>query len=80
MKPNAREIMKDHERLLGNLKLIQKTVPVSELSELLMISKNTWTNRMKEPWKKFSYDDFKAICRYCNIDFTAFMTDTLKVK
>lgn len=70
----------DHERLLNNLKLIQKTYSVSELSDLLDISINTWTNRMKEPWRLFSYDDFRAISRYCKIEFTQLVDGELKIR
>ena len=70
----------DHERLLKNLKLIQKSYSVSELSDLLGISINTWTNRMKEPWRKFSYDDFRAISRYCKIEFMQLMEGVLSIK
>lgn len=70
----------DHERLLNNLKLIQKSYSVSELSDLLGISINTWTNRMKEPWRLFSYDDFRAISRYCKIEFMQLMEGVLSIK
>lgn len=45
----AAERQKDHQRLLNNLKLIQKSYNVSELSDLLEISKPTWIAKMKEP-------------------------------
>lgn len=77
---NAKEIMRDHARLLNNLKLIQKNHSVEELSKLLGVSKNTWTNRMKQPWKMFSYDDFRAIARYCKIEFTQLMEGELKIR
>lgn len=48
----AAERQKDHQRLLNNLKLIQKNYNVSELSDLLGISKPTWIAKMKEPWRK----------------------------
>lgn len=70
----------DHQRLLNNLKLIQKTYSVSELSGLLGISINTWTNRMKEPWRLFSYDDFRAISRYCKIEFMQLIDGELKIR
>ena len=74
------ERQKDHQRLLDNLKLIQRSYSLDELSALLGISKTTWIARMKEPWKKFSYDDFKAISTYCHISFTDLMEGTLKVR
>ena len=71
---------KDHARLLNNLKLIQKQHSVSELSDLLGISKPTWIAKMKEPWRKFSYDDFRLIAKYCRIDFTQLMDGELKLR
>lgn len=76
----AAERAKDHLRILNNLRLIQKNYSVSELSELLGISINTWTNRMKEPWRKFSYDDLRAIARYCRIDFVQLVDGELKIR
>ena len=76
----ATERQKDHQRLLDNLRLIQKNYTVSELSELLGISINTWTNRMKEPWRLFSYDDFRAISSYCKIEFSQLMEGTLQLR
>ena len=77
---NAKEIQRDHQRLLHNLQLIQRQHSVIELSELLGISPNTWTNRMKEPWRKFSYDDFVLISQYCRIDFTTLICGELKIR
>lgn len=74
------EIQKDHARLLNNMKLIQQMFSVSELSEILDISANTWTNRMKQPWKAFSYDDFKAISRFCKVDFVTLVDGELKLR
>ena len=45
----AAERQKDHQRLMNNLRLIQKNYSISELSELLGISKPTWIARMKSP-------------------------------
>ena len=76
----AAERQKDHQRLLSNLKIIQKNYSASELSGLLGISPNTWTNRMKEPWRKFSYDDFRLIAAYCGINFTEILDGTIRLK
>lgn len=76
---NAKEIQRDHQRLLHNLQLIQKQHSVIELSALLGISISTWTNRMKEPWRRFSYDDFRAIAQYCRIDFVKLVDEELKI-
>lgn len=75
----AAERQKDHQRLFNNLKLIQRNYTVAELSELLGISINTWTNRMKEPWRLFSYDDLRAIAHYCRIDFVKLVDGELKI-
>jgi hypothetical protein len=80
IKVKAAERQKDHQRLFNNLKLIQRNYTIAELSELLGISINTWTNRMKEPWRLFSYDDFRAISSYCGIDFSQLMEGTLKIR
>ena len=77
---NAADRQKDHQRLLANMKLIQKNYTVNELSALLGISINTWTNRMKEPWRLFSYDDFRTISSYCKIEFSAIMEGTLQLR
>lgn len=74
------DVRKDHQRLLNNLKLIQKQHSVSELSDLLGISKPTWIAKMKEPWRKFSYDDFRLIAKYCRIDFAQLMDGELKLR
>lgn len=76
----AAERQKDHLRILNNLKVLQKNYSASELSELLGISINTWTNRMKEPWRKFSYEDLRTIARYCRIDFVQLVDGELKIR
>jgi len=75
-----KDMRKDHTRLLSNLKLIQKQHSVSELSDLLGISKPTWIAKMKEPWRKFSYDDFVLISQYCRIDFVQLISGELKIR
>ena len=77
MKPNERQ--RDHQRLLCNLQILQKLYTKNALCELLKISQMTWNNRMKEPWRLFSYDDFKAIADYCEVNFTQLMEGTLKL-
>ena len=79
MKDVRKEIQNDHKRLLENMMLLQKIYSVNELAEALGVSRNTWTNRMKQPWRDFSYDDFRSISRYCNIYFTALMDGELKI-
>lgn len=74
------ERQRDHQRLLNNLKILQRLYSKAALCELLNISSATWTNRMKEPWRLFSYDDFKALATYCHINFADLMEGTLGVK
>ena len=68
---NGKEIKRDHERLLRNLKALQKMNGVDALSSAIGASKATWHNRMKEPWRLFSYDDLRAIAACCRVDFDA---------
>ncbi|MBP5361922.1 MAG: hypothetical protein J6Y71_02680 [Ruminococcus sp.] len=70
---------RDHQRLEHNLRLIQQNFTVAELSEVLGVSINTWTNRMKEPWRRFSYDDLRTIAQYCRIDFVKLVDGELKI-
>lgn len=73
------EVRKDHQRLLHNMKLIQKNFGVKELCSLLGITKTTWINRMKAPWEFFSYDDLRSIARYTRIDFIKIVDGELGV-
>lgn len=73
-------IVRDHQRLMSNLRLIQQNFTVAELSKVLGVSINTWTNRMKEPWRRFSYDDLWIIARYCRIDFVSLVSGELKIR
>ena len=74
------ERQKDHQRLLANLKTLQRLYTKKALCELLGISSATWTNRMKEPWRSFTYDDFKAMAIYCTVDFGQLMEGTLQLR
>lgn len=73
------EAQKDHKRLLENLRLLQKIHGASALADALGINKNTWTNRMREPWRKFSYDDFRIISAYCHIGMDCLMLGRVSV-
>ncbi len=73
------DIQRDHKRLLENLRLLQTIFTAAALAEVLGVSKNTWSNRMKEPWKAFSYDDFKMLAKYCKVDFVKLMDGELKI-
>ena len=74
------ERQRDHQRLMNNLKILQRLYSRDALCKLLDISLATWTNRMKEPWRKFSYDDFKAISSYCKIEFSQLMEGTIQLR
>lgn len=76
----SKELAADHQRLLRNMKLIQRLFSVSELADVLEVSKPTWIAKMKEPWARFSYDDFSMIARYCGIDLIQLMTGELTIK
>lgn len=80
MAAETRMIQRDHDRLKDNLKLIQKSFSVSELAELLGISRPTWISKMKAPWSKFSYEELRTISRYCQIDFVQLTDGTLKLR
>ena len=73
-------IRADHERLKSNLTTIQKIFSAKELSKTLGISQNTWTNRMREPWRSFSYDDFRMISKHTRIDFTLIMEGSVAIR
>lgn len=74
------DIRTDHENLLTNLKLLQKLHTAQVLADLLGISKATWTNRMKEPWKQFGLDDFRLLSKYCRVDFVELVNGRLRLK
>ena len=74
-------IAADHQRLMSNLKLMQNQFGVDGLSDAIGAkSKATWHNRMKEPWRLFSYDDLRAIAKYCNVDFVQLIDGYLTLK
>ena len=74
------DMRKDHQRLLDNLRLIQKNYTVKERADVIGVSKPTWIARMKEPWRLFSYDDFRLIATYCGIDFAQIVDGTIRLK
>lgn len=73
-------VRRDHERLLNNLRILQKTHSVAELADVIGVSKVTWHNRMKEPWRAFSYDDFRAIAQYCKVDLMQIISGEIRVQ
>ena len=76
----ASERQRDHQRLKNNLKLVQKNYSVAELSDLLGIIKPTWISKMKEPLRKFSYDEFYLTAQYCRIDCIQLISGELKIR
>ena len=73
------DVRKDHQRLLHNLRLIQKNFGCKELCSLLGISKSTWISHMKEPWARFSYENLRSIARNTKIDFVQLVDGELKL-
>lgn len=76
---DAREIKSNHERLLRNLKILQTFYSREELARAIGVSKNTWNNRMKEPWRLFGIDDFRCIASYCRIDFVKLVDGEINI-
>ena len=73
------DIRKDHQRLLRNLSLLQRVYTQKELTAVIGVSKNTWKAKMAEPWRKFSYDDLRAIAKYCGVDFVSLIDGEIKI-
>lgn len=71
---------KDHVRLLNNLQTLQKAFTAKELSKYIGVSEGTWRNKMKEPWRRFSYDEFKALARFCRVEFQQLVEGYLQVR
>lgn len=78
--PKISGVRQDHQRLLENMKLVQKIHTKAKMCEILGISPATWTNRMKEPWRLFCYDDFRTISIYCRIDLETLLVGELNLK
>lgn len=79
MARSAKEIQRDHQRLLDNIRLLQSIHGIEVLRSAVGVSKSTWILRMKEPWRTFSYDDFRLISSTCKVDFTALVEGTLSI-
>ena len=80
MAAETKMVQRDHDRLRDNLKLIQRSFSVSELAELLGISRPTWISKMKAPWDKFSYEELRKVSRYCKVDFVLLTDGELKLR
>ncbi len=74
-----KEIKDDHRRLKANLNLCQKVLGRIALCNAIDVTPSTWTNRMKEPWKKFSYDDFRLIAQASGIAIEVLLFGTVKL-
>ena len=73
-------VQKDHQRLLENLSRLQKLHTAKALSEIIGVDRSTWTRKMKEPWRTFSYDELRSISRYCKIDFVQLVDGEIKLR
>ena len=73
------DIRKDHKRLLDNMMVLQRLYTAKALTEVIGVTKTTWTTKMKEPWKRLSYDEFRMISRYCKVSFSDLMEGVLKL-
>ena len=73
------DVRKDHKRLMNNLVILQKIFTTKSLATAIGIERSTFSKRMKEPWRLFSYDDFRSIAKYCGVDYTKLMEGELKI-
>lgn len=73
------DVRKDHKRLLNNLIILQKIFTTKSLAATIGVDRSTFSKRMKEPWKSFSYDDFRSIAKYCGVEFAKLMEGELKI-
>lgn len=74
-----KEIKDDHRRLKANLDLCQKVFGRIVMCNAIGVTPSTWTKRMKEPWKKFSYDDFRLIAQTSGIAVEVLLFGTVKL-
>ena len=72
-------IQRDHQRLLDNLRALQRQYSAETLAEVIGKSKGTWLNRMKTPWD-FTYSELRAISRYCRVDFIQLVGGEIKLR
>ena len=72
-------IVKDHQRLLANIRLIQKHCTAPVLFEALGISRSTWFSKIKAPWAEFSYDDLCMIAKVARIQPQELIFGTLSL-
>ena len=74
-----KDVRKDHARLLKNLKLLQKIYSAKELMDAYGIKRATWFNKMREPWRQFNYDEFRAIAIYCGVSLETLLEGDVRV-
>lgn len=72
-----KEIKEDHRRLQANLILCQKVLGRIALCDAIGVTPSTWTTRMKAPWKKFSYDDFRLIAQASGVEVETLLFGTV---
>ena len=75
-----KDVRKDHARLLKNLEFLQRLYTAKALALCIGVNPTTWSRKMKEPWRAFSYDDFHIIAAYCNIPLEKLVFCELGVK
>lgn len=74
-----KDVRKDHARLLNNLEFLQRLYTAKALALCISINPTTWSRKMKEPWKSFSYDEFYLIAKFCGISVYALLSEKLGV-
>ena len=77
-KVHLTERQKDHDRLIGNLRLIQGRKTSQEMALLLGVSKSTYIRKAKAP-ETFTYGEIKRLCDFTRVDIAAFVSGKLKV-
>lgn len=75
-----KDVRKDHARLLKNLKFLQRIYKAVDLAFVIGVNPTTWSRKMKEPWRLFSYDELRMISLYCEIPFEKLICGELGVK
>lgn len=75
----ATETQKDHARLLSNLQILQKTYTVKRCAGFIGKTPGAWRYKMKEPWALFTYDELRALAKFCKVDFAQLLTGNLRI-
>lgn len=74
-----KDVRKDHARLLKNLEFLQRIYKAVDLAFVIGVNPTTWSRKMKEPWRLFSYDELRMISLYCEIPFEKLICGELGV-